>query len=1625
MTTRASDTIEKLVQRTPLAILVIVALWAALFLPGLRQNGLWDPWEMDRAFLGRELVGPARVLVLESQSASPAITDLLRKAAGSRKVTVRGPKDFLSGSRTPNLVTALGEADRTLYDAIVVDLGLVFPTRSEGEKTDAWVRRLASPMRQLDRLAAQNPQAAIVLTSSNAQHEFKSLLEDMSRARIFNTHQFLRYTIKFWDDHLSAGLPVPEPPYEVANRANFPVLYTVWHRPSDEAPAAKVVSSAITKSRLRVAFKNAGETHAVPVLNAYLIALSYKLLGSTELAARAPFALFGLLGLLLVFFWIRAVRGPRAALLAVIVLGTLPHYFFQGKTTAGQLPFIVSLAGLVASYSLLLHRGEMMRRYLVTFGIAALMVFAAEGLTGLLLALSVVAGNVLVARDYRQVSLAPLYGLAAFFGVMATLVWISDWSFFTHFRMTVTLFSNGPNASHRYFDFFVQQVGFAGLPWSALFPFALGSLFVRLRGEADPDKERERSLSLLMLLWFGFGYLLYSVTLKEMGHFVFPAMIAAAVACGIFLDEVWESGERNVLIGVVFLLAAGILLKEIRTTPGSILGPVAYDPPFQVPGDPATSLHPLFPETLKFSSIAKYTLLAMALGAFLYFSQLLAFLRGLTATRIAIGVALAGLCLHATVSAAVEYDANFVLYQSSGGRGLDATFLERIFDYSEIVVGYTLAVVLLLATVFHARVAALLRWFNAARLRIALLISVTVLLTIIAIVVRVSTLEMVHQLGNQLGEIPGLGGGMATLAAILFPVGLVLLALGLVLNQLSVFQIEAVSRFGTRLAEKRGAIMATVAFLVAGAGFAYAGNALHVFLSVARRISVDATGVPVDGAVTQKFGVSVVRGFAGYFDNWHFIVGASLVLLGLLWLWNARKRKITNRDMAIASVGALLAAALLVIKGLAFSKAYFGILLDEGSGSLTAAQMWLDVLVSPFLLIVYVAIAAGLYLLLHSLVAPYIARTREWRFTAGAIDTAGWGLLLTAGGILAYLLFAAIVHSGYYQLLQRPQPLSASPFGSLLRRGDTWLALALALSPGLLWFLSDSWKQARRLLGDEPTRTARTWLLVGLGLFVVYFVGNLAFEYRDTLLRSGLSGAIPAWAATTLKIYSTPALIVFSLVILLGLGALNPAWVNRIGDQSRWWHIWYAFLALFALVSIDAVISVAMGLHDSLVVMVNELSRKDLKEAADQLTGLELEKRLAQVLRDKRIDAVKSVVAGRFYVGAACIAAVVGLGLNRLWPKREPADGTSKGHEPGSWLARLNPFAFFESRRAIVGLLVVGAVVFCLPLATSFSKKLSYNLSQKHILETFKRSAGTEDVKGKLFKYGTFSLGSAERNFYTADVPSVTLDRIMSGLSQDERKYYIVSRRDFSRLNFDFRSRKNGESLKVLDDRSFAYVLVSNKLGPNEPDRNWVAKSLIHVTEPIPHDNLHYFVTQHVRPLLPKAGFRPGYAEFGIEASKTRQWSQLRTRGVPANKVVPSIVYLGYQSPTQVFSRGKKFKIKMFFLTVNQAYGSYKIFMHVDRVGGGRLHFDHWVLNLSSGNDAKCVGCFETRHWFPGDVVIDDFERDIPIGSDSGAHHMQIGFYLEKGPRLKIIRSGDGISHAADNRLNIGPMTIR
>ncbi|MFT5433559.1 MAG: hypothetical protein ACI9OJ_004265 [Myxococcota bacterium] len=220
----------------------------------------------------------------------------------------------------------------------------------------------------------------------------------------------------------------------------------------------------------------------------------------------------------------------------------------------------------------------------------------------------------------------------------------------------------------------------------------------------------------------------------------------------------------------------------------------------------------------------------------------------------------------------------------------------------------------------------------------------------------------------------------------------------------------------------------------------------------------------------------------------------------------------------------------------------------------------------------------------------------------------------------------------------------------------------------------------------------------------------------------------------------------------------------------------------------------------------------------------------------------------------------------------------------------------------------------------------------------------------------------------------------------------------FSALNHKFRQ-LSGRHLAVLDDRSSRILLATSHLLPGEDDKNWLKKAIIDEDE--------------------------------FRARLTRG----QVRGVAANDPMggmltweDSIRLLGWSMDNYSVSKGKEFELTLYFQSLKPVTTSYKTFIHGDR-SGHRIHTDHWILAVSKGGDGKhCIGCFQTDHWMPGDIIVDTYRREVPYGAPSGETDFWLGLFNPNGDkRAKITKWNDKLIkyNGSDNRPSIGSFVVR
>ena len=264
------------------------------------------------------------------------------------------------------------------------------------------------------------------------------------------------------------------------------------------------------------------------------------------------------------------------------------------------------------------------------------------------------------------------------------------------------------------------------------------------------------------------------------------------------------------------------------------------------------------------------------------------------------------------------------------------------------------------------------------------------------------------------------------------------------------------------------------------------------------------------------------------------------------------------------------------------------------------------------------------------------------------------------------------------------------------------------------------------------------------------------------------------------------------------------------------------------------------------------------------------------------------------------------------------------------------------------------------------------------------------------------------RNRYTIDQADA-VEHAATAMAR-ERIYFLLpkvgdhapaytDKGSFSDLNHEFR-KLGGRHLAVLDDRSSRILLATSRLREGETDHNWLRKATL---------------TDAQFLALVKAGKVRGLMEKSPLAGIV-QWKD-------------SVKLLGYSMDSYAVSKGKKLQIHLYFKAVKNIAGSNKIFMHLDRTGH-RIHCDHWPLAVSLGKDKgkHCIGCFQTDHWLPGDIVVDSYEHEVPFGAPSGETDIWMGLFNPQGDkRLEITSWNDKLVKygGKDNRAKVGSFVVR
>ena len=273
-----------------------------------------------------------------------------------------------------------------------------------------------------------------------------------------------------------------------------------------------------------------------PMFFTWLGAISFSVFGFSEMAARLPAAVVGLLGVLVTFLLGREMFDARTGFLGGSVLATTIFYLAMCRTVVHDIALALFTTLALFLFWVALTDEKRRRFCLLLFYAALSGAVLAKGPLGLVLPALVIGPFLVLTRRLEFIREMRLG-----WGMLILLVLVSPWyvlmslrneGYLSYFLIEKTFGSftseesSHPAPWHFYFPVFLGAL----LPWSSFLPAALSRAWRRLAGE-------ERKPVLYLLLWFGMMFLFFSAARSKLVTYLLPLMPAVTLMIGLVWAE--------------------------------------------------------------------------------------------------------------------------------------------------------------------------------------------------------------------------------------------------------------------------------------------------------------------------------------------------------------------------------------------------------------------------------------------------------------------------------------------------------------------------------------------------------------------------------------------------------------------------------------------------------------------------------------------------------------------------------------------------------------------------------------------------------------------------------------------------------------------------------------------------------------------------------------------------------------------------------------------------------------------------------------------------------------------------------------------------------------------------------
>ncbi len=312
-----------------------------------------------------------------------------------------------------------------------------------------------------------------------------------------------------------------------------------------------------------------------PPLLYWLNALSFRIFGMNEFAARFFCALCGLLTVLLVYHAGRKLFDRRTGLLGALVLGTAAGFVAQSRIVLTDIPLTLTITATFLFFLLAAQEDEPRKSlYWYLFYTAAALATLAKGLIGFVLPGGVAFFYMLFTGRWRL-----LRQMRLVTGILLFLLICAPWFVavslknpnFPHFFFIREHFERFTTKIHHRYQpdwFFIPILFGCFLPWSLLLPETLRR-FWRERRSRGAEKR------LYLAIWAGLVFVFFSISDSKLVPYILPVFPALALLIGdrlsTALDDPGDTLRATALATAALLVPAGtgvILYPHLAAKPG-------------------------------------------------------------------------------------------------------------------------------------------------------------------------------------------------------------------------------------------------------------------------------------------------------------------------------------------------------------------------------------------------------------------------------------------------------------------------------------------------------------------------------------------------------------------------------------------------------------------------------------------------------------------------------------------------------------------------------------------------------------------------------------------------------------------------------------------------------------------------------------------------------------------------------------------------------------------------------------------------------------------------------------------------------------------------------------------------